>query len=129
MTATPIPRTLALILYGDLDISAIKQMPPGRKPVLTYAVDEGMRKRINKFMLKQISEGRQIYIVCPAVENSEFSDELKTVTDYADELKKNVFKNQKIAIVHGKMPAKEKDEIMTEFYNGDIDVLVSTTVI
>ena len=129
MTATPIPRTLALILYGDLDISSIKQLPPGRKPVDTYAVDDNMRNRINNFMLKHIAEGRQVYIVCPMVENSETMEDVKAVTEYADQLKKNVFGDYSVGVVHGKLPAKEKDRIMTEFYNGNINVLVSTTVI
>lgn len=129
MTATPIPRTLALILYGDLDISSIKQLPPGRKPVDTYAVDENMRTRINNFMLKQINEGRQVYIVCPMVETSEVLEELKAVTDFAENLQKTVFSNHTVGIIHGKMPPKEKDRIMTDFYEGKIHVLVSTTVI
>ncbi len=129
MTATPIPRTLALILYGDLDISSVKQMPPGRKPVSTYSVDEGMRERINKFISKQVSEGRQVYIVCPAVELSETMEELKAVTQFAEDLKAKTFKNHRVAFVHGKMPAKEKDAVMNDFYNGEIDILVSTTVI
>ncbi len=129
MTATPIPRTLALILYGDLDISSIKQLPPGRKPVDTYAVDEKMRNRINNFMLKHIAEGRQVYIVCPMVENSETMEDVKAVTEYAEQLQKNVFGNYVVGVVHGKLPAKEKDRIMTEFYRGNINVLVSTTVI
>ena len=129
MTATPIPRTLALILYGDLDISSIKQLPPGRKPVDTYAVDEDMRTRINNFMLKQINAGRQVYIVCPMVETSEVLEELKAVTDFAKNLQNTVFGNHKVGIIHGKMPSKEKDRIMTEFYENKIQVLVSTTVI
>lgn len=129
MTATPIPRTLALILYGDLDISSIRQLPPGRKPVDTYAVDEKMRTRINNFMLKQINEGRQVYIVCPMVENSETMEDLKAVTEYAERLKKSVFANYTVGVVHGKMPVREKDRIMTEFYEGNTNVLVSTTVI
>lgn len=129
MTATPIPRTLALILYGDLDVSSIKQLPPGRKPVDTFAVDENMRTRINNFMLKQIGQGRQVYIVCPMVENSETMEDLKSVTEFAQQLQKNVFTRYSVGVVHGKMPAKEKDRIMTEFYKGNIHVLVSTTVI
>lgn len=129
MTATPIPRTLALILYGDLDISSIKQLPPGRKPVDTYAVDEKMRTRINNFMLKHIAEGRQVYIVCPMVENSETMEDVKAVTEYAQQLQKNVFGNYVVGVIHGKLPAKEKDKIMNDFYRGNINVLVSTTVI
>ena len=129
MTATPIPRTLALILYGDLDISSIRQLPPGRKPVDTYAVDENMRNRINNFMLKHIAEGRQVYIVCPMVEFSETMEDVKAVTEYAEQLQKNVFGNYSVGVVHGKLPSKEKDRIMSEFYKGNINVLVSTTVI
>ncbi len=129
MTATPIPRTLALILYGDLDVSSIKQLPPGRKPVDTFAVDENMRTRINNFMLKQIGEGRQVYIVCPMVENSEAMEDVKAVTEFAEQLQKNVFGNYVVGIVHGKMSPKEKDRVMTEFYRGSIHALVSTTVI
>ena len=129
MTATPIPRTLALILYGDLDVSSIKQLPPGRKPVDTFAVDEKMRTRINNFMLKQIAEGRQVYIVCPMVEESETMEDLKAVTEFAEKLRKTVFKNYVVGVVHGKMPAREKERIMTEFYKGNIHALVSTTVI
>lgn len=129
MTATPIPRTLALILYGDLDISSIHKLPPGRKPVDTYSVDESMRQRINNFMLKQIGEGRQVYIVCPMVDTSEISEQLKAVTDYADRLSKTVFKNHRVGVVHGRLPASEKEGIMQKFCLGEIDVLVSTTVI
>ena len=129
MTATPSPRTLALILYGDLDVSSIKQLPPGRKPVDTFAVDEKMRTRINNFMLKQIGEGRQVYIVCPMVEESETMEDVKAVTDFAEKLQKTVFGNYIVGVVHGKMPAKEKDRIMSEFYRGNIHALVSTTVI
>jgi len=129
MTATPIPRTLALILYGDLDVSSIKQLPPGRKPVDTFAVDEKMRTRINNFMLKQIGEGRQVYIVCPMVEESETMEDVKAVTDFAEKLQKTVFGSYVVGVVHGKMTAKEKDRIMSEFYNGNIHALVSTTVI
>ena len=129
MTATPIPRTLALILYGDLEVSSIKELPPGRKPVDTFAVDEQMRTRINNFMLKQIGEGRQVYIVCPMVEESESMEDLKAVTEFAQKLQKQVFGNYVVGVVHGKMPTKEKDRIMTEFYRGNIHALVSTTVI
>lgn len=129
MTATPIPRTLALILYGDLQISSIKELPPGRQPVDTFAVDEGMRQRINNFMLKQVSQGRQVYIVCPMVETSETMEELKAVTEFAENLAKNVFSSYKVGIVHGRLSATEKESIMQKFYGGEIHVLVSTTVI
>lgn len=129
MTATPIPRTLALILYGDLDISSIRQLPPGRKKVDTYAVGEDMRQRINNFMLRQIGEGRQVYIVCPTVELSETGEQLKAVTEYAKNLADGVFKPYTVGVVHGRLSASEKEKIMSEFCSGKIDVLVSTTVI
>lgn len=128
MTATPIPRTLSLILYGDLDVSIIDELPPGRKTIETYAVNESMRKRINKFMLRQLSEGRQIYIVCPLVEENE-DLELKAATEYADHLQNNVLKGFSVGLIHGRMKAKDKDDIMRRFANGQINVLVSTTVI
>ncbi len=128
MTATPIPRTLALILYGDLDISIIDQLPPGRKPVKTYAVDESMRERINAFIRKKVREGRQVYIVCPLVEESE-SIEAVSVQELAERVARRDFRDLKVGLVHGKLKPKEKDKIMTEFAGGKIDILVSTTVI
>ncbi|MTI47713.1 ATP-dependent DNA helicase RecG [Sporosalibacterium faouarense] len=127
MTATPIPRTLALILYGDLDISIIDEMPPGRKKVKTYAVGNTMKDRIYEFVRKQIIEGRQAYIVCPLVEESEKLD-LKSATELYQELDE-YFGDVRVGLLHGKMKAKEKDEIMMKFNNHEIDVLVSTTVI
>jgi len=128
MTATPIPRTLSLILYGDLDVSIIDELPPGRKDVKTYAVGENMRGRINKFIASKIAEGRQIYIVCPLVEESETLT-AKAVTEYAESLSKGAFKDYKIDVLHGKMKAKEKDAVMERFAKGETDILVSTTVI
>lgn len=128
MTATPIPRTLALILYGDLEVSAIDELPPGRKQVQTFAIDEGMRTRINNFMLKQIGEGRQVYIVCPMVEDGETQD-LKAVTDYAAKLQRTVFCRHRVGVVHGRLKPREKDAVMGAFARGELDVLVSTTVI
>lgn len=128
MTATPIPRTLSLILYGDLDVSIIDELPPGRKIIDTFPVGESMRERINKFMIKQIDEGRQIYVVCPLVEESEAS-ELKAAKDYADHLQKHVFNGYTVGLIHGKLKSKEKNEIMQRFISGEINVLVSTTVI
>lgn len=128
MTATPIPRTLALVLYGDLDVSVIDELPPGRKEIKTYAVDESMRERINNFMVKNINEGRQVYIICPSVEESETMD-LKAVTAYAAQLQKQVFPQYKVGFVHGKMKAADKDAVMEQFAGGELDVLVSTTVI
>lgn len=127
MTATPIPRTLALILYGDLDISIIDQMPPGRKKIETYWVEENMRERINKFIRKNLEEGKQAYIVCPMVEESETAD-IKSAEKHADELQK-IFHPFKVVCLHGKMKSSIKDDIMRKFHNGEINMLVSTTVI
>jgi len=128
MTATPIPRTLALILYGDLDISVIDELPPGRKKVLTYAVDSGMRERINNFIRKQVLEGRQVYIVCPLVEESE-SVEAASASEMAARLACRTFSDLRVGLIHGKMKPQEKDEVMKQFVAGQIDILVSTTVI
>ncbi len=128
MTATPIPRTLALILYGDLDISIIDELPPNRKPIETYAVDNSMRDRINKFIGKKVSEGRQVYIVCPLVEESE-AIEANSATEIAERIATKDFKNYNVGLIHGKMKAKDKDDIMKKFSMGTIDILVSTTVI
>ena len=128
MTATPIPRTLALILYGDLDISIIDELPPNRKKIETYAVTKSMTERVNNFIKKQINEGRQIYVVCPLVEENE---EIKanSVIELAEEYKNKVFKGYRVEYIHGKMRPKEKDEIMQKFKDGKIDILISTTVI
>ena len=128
MTATPIPRTLALILYGDLDISIIDELPPGRQKIDTFAVTRNLEERVNNFIKKELSEGRQAYIVCPLVEESENMDGLKSVTEQF-EYYKNVFEGFNVEILHGKMRPKEKDEIMTRYKNGEINVLISTTVI
>lgn len=114
MSATPIPRTLALILYGDLDISIIDELPPNRKTIETYAVRKNMEERVNNFVKKQIDEGRQAYIVCPLVEENE-EMELKSVLELAEKYQKEVFNDYKVAYIHGKMKAKEKDEIMEKF--------------
>ena len=128
MTATPIPRTLALILYGDLDISVIDELPPNRKQIETYPVTKGMEHRVNDFIKKQLDEGRQAYVVCPLVEDSEEID-AKSVTELAESYKNDIFKDYKVEILHGKMRPKEKDAIMEQFKNGEIDMLISTTVI
>ena len=128
MTATPIPRTLALILYGDLDISIIDELPPNRKKIDTFAVTKGLEERVNNFIKKQIDLGRQCYIVCPLVEESEEMD-LKSVIELYNKYKDEIFKNYTIEYIHGKMKAKEKDDIMERFKNGEIDILISTTVI
>ena len=130
MSATPIPRTLALILYGDLDVSVIDQLPPGRKPIETYAVTSAYHPRLYAFIRKQVEAGRQVYIVCPMVsENDELPDERKAVTEYAQKLQTEIFPDLKVAFVHGKMKAKEKDAVMSAFAAGKADILVSTTVI
>lgn len=130
MSATPIPRTLALILYGDLDISIIDELPPNRKKIETYSATKRMEERINSFIKKQVDEGRQVYIVCPLVEDSEEEDsDLKSVTTLFEIYQKEIFSEYKVDYIHGKMRPKEKDEIMERFKNGEIDILISTTVI
>lgn len=128
MSATPIPRTLALIMYGDLDVSIIDELPPNRTPVETYAVGEKMRKRILIFMEKQLILGGQVYVVCPLIEEGEGDLELKSAENYAKALEK-VFSHRRIGVLHGRMKASEKDEVMHRFANGEIDILVATTVI
>ena len=129
MTATPIPRTLALILYGDLDISIIDELPPGRKPIETLAIEK--RKRESYYMSKvrsEIEKGRQVYVVCPLVEESETLD-LKSASEVYDELRYDFFKDLRVGLLHGKMKASEKDQVMEAFKNHELDILVSTTVI
>ena len=128
MSATPIPRTLALILYGDLDISIIDELPPNRKKIETFAVRKNMEERVNGFITKQIEEGRQAYIVCPLVEENEEMG-LKSVIELAEKYQNETFSNYKVAYLHGKMKAKEKDEIMQKFKDGEIQILIATTVI
>ena len=128
MTATPIPRTLALILYGDLDISIIDELPPNRKKIETYAVNKKMTERVNVFIEKQVKEGRQAYIVCPLVEENEELD-LKSVEKLYETYKMEIFPQYKVEYIHGKMKQKDKDNIMEEFKKGNIDILISTTVI
>ena len=145
MSATPIPRSLALIMYGDLDLSKINEMPKGRQRVDTFVVDENYRPRLNGFIEKQVAEGGQVYIVCPAVEEKEVEESgeitlaefgmskeelppLKAAVQFSEELSA-ALPNLKIAFLHGRMKGAEKDEIMKQFALGNIDVLVSTTVI
>lgn len=130
MTATPIPRTLALTLYSDLDISVIDELPKGRKAIKTNAVfvNENMEDRINTFVSKQVDMGRQAYIVCPLIEESEDSD-LTAATELYENCKNETFKNYRVGFLHGKMKNKEKDEVMIAFKNHELDILVSTTVI
>lgn len=128
MTATPIPRTLALILYGDLDISIIDELPPNRKQIETFAVGKNMTDRVNSFIKKQIDEGRQAYVVCPLVEENEEMD-LKSVEKLYETYSKEIFPQYKVEYIHGKMRPKDKDSIMERFKNKEIDILISTTVI
>jgi len=127
MTATPIPRTLALILYGDLDISIIDELPPNRKKIDTFAVTKGMEERVNSFIKKQLDEGRQCYIVCPLVEESEEID-AKSVLELFEKYKE-IFAEYTVEYLHGKLRPKEKDEIMERFKSGETQILISTTVI
>ena len=139
MSATPIPRTLALIIYGDLDVSVMDELPPGRTPVATFDIDEGKRQRMYGFVRKQVAQGRQVYIVCPAVEDGgglpawEESAgapmDLKAVTSYARELQEKVFPDLRVGLVHGRLKSREKEAVMAAFAAGELDVLVSTTVI
>jgi ATP-dependent DNA helicase RecG len=128
MSATPIPRTLALLLYGDLDVSIINQLPPGREAVDSFLVGESYRPRINAFIRKQVSEGHQCFIVCPAVEENEELG-IKAATVWAETLQKTVFPDLRIALLHGQMKATEKEEAMASFARGEADVMVATTVI
>ena len=135
MSATPIPRTLALIIYGDLEVSVIDELPPGRTPVETYVVGEDKRQRMYQFVRKLVGQGRQAYLVCPAVEEGEEppgepgGEGLKAAVPYAEHLKSEVFPDLRVGLVHGKMKARDKDAAMTAFAAGELDVLVSTTVI
>ncbi|MBP3310394.1 MAG: ATP-dependent DNA helicase RecG [Ruminococcus sp.] len=127
MSATPIPRTLALIIYGDLDISAITQLPEGRKPVQTYAVTGKLRHRAFGFVRSRLDEGRQAYVVCPMIEDSE--SELFAVKSYAKNAADSDLKGYTTALLHGKMSAAEKDRTMKSFRDGEIQVLICTTVV
>lgn len=128
MTATPIPRTLALILYGDLDISIIDELPPNRKEIETYAVTKELENRVNNFVRKQIEEGRQAYVVCPLVEENE-EIKAKSVEEIYEKYRNEIFTDLAVEYMHGKMKTKEKDEIMNRFKNGETNILISTTVI
>ena len=128
MSATPIPRTLAIILYGDLDISVIDELPANRLPIKNCVVDTSYRNTAYAFMKKQIAEGRQCYVICPMVEESE-SMEAENVIDYAGELQKEMGDGILVSYLHGKMKQAQKDEIMTQFGENKIQILVSTTVI
>ena len=138
MSATPIPRTLALIIYGDLEVSVMDQLPPGRTPVATYVVGEDKRQRMYGFVRRQVAQGRQVYIVCPAVEpgqpapawgEGEALPDLKAVTSYAQNLREKVFPDLRVGLLHGRMKGREKERVMAAFAAGQVDVLVSTTVV
>ena len=128
MSATPIPRTLALLMYGDLDVSVIDELPPGRQPVDTFLVDEGYRARLNGFIRKHVDAGNQVFVVCPAVELEE-GQSMKAVEEWADTLQKTVFPDYKVALLHGQMKGSEKEEIMRVFSQKKADILVATTVV
>ncbi|EGS9998007.1 ATP-dependent DNA helicase RecG [Clostridium perfringens] len=128
MTATPIPRTLSLYLYSDLDISIIDELPPGRKPIDTMLVDMNQRMKAYNFALKEVEKGRQFYIVSPLIEENEKLN-LNSVEKIYEELKKGIFKDVRIEILHGKMAGKDKDKIINTFKNGEIKGIISTTVI
>ncbi len=128
MSATPIPRTLALIMYGDLDVSILDELPPGRQKVDTFLVGENMRARINAFIRKQAEEGHQSFVVCPAVEETEELN-IKAASVWAETLQKTVFPDLRISLVHGQMKSAQKEEAMAAFAAGQADILVATTVI
>ena len=128
MSATPIPRTLALLMYGDLDVSILDELPPGREAVDTFLVGESYRPRINAFIRKQVAEGHQCFIVCPAVEENEDLG-IKAATVWAETLQKTVFPDLRIALLHGQRKGAEKEEAMASFARGEADVMVATTVI
>ena len=128
MSATPIPRTLALMIFGDLDLSILDELPPGRQKVDTFLIDSAKRSRAYGFLKKHIDDGEQCYIVCPLVEQSEVM-ELESAEEYAGKLRSTALGSCRTAILHGKMKPKDKEEIMSEFSSGNIDILISTTVI
>lgn len=131
MSATPIPRTMSLMIYGDLDISVIRELPKGRIPIETYAVTSKLRERAYGFVRNRLNEGRQAYIVCPLVNETEKSEkeEWQAVVAYTEKIRKGAFKGYKVEYLHGKMKTIEKEEIMDRFKRGEINILVSTTVV
>ena len=128
MSATPIPRTLALLMYGDLDVSVLDELPPGRQKVDTFLVGESYRARINAFIRRQVTEGHQCFVVCPAVEENQELD-VKSAAAWAETLQKTVFPDLRVRLLHGQMKSAEKEEAMASFARGEADVLVATTVI
>lgn len=129
MSATPIPRTLALMIYGDLDVSILDELPPGRQKIQTILINSKQRKKAYNFIKEHLDKGLQAYIVCPLIENGEAETGLLNAVEYAENISKNEFCGYRVGLLHGKMKAKEKDLEMEKFKNGEIDVLVSTTVI
>lgn len=129
MSATPIPRTLAIILYGDLHLSIIDELPANRLPIKNCVVNTGYRKKAYEFMEKEVSKGRQVYVICPMVDENENAGEIENVTDYAEKLRSELSPQIHVEFLHGKMRSAEKNRIMDEFAEGNIDVLVSTTVV
>ena len=129
MSATPIPRTLGLLMYGDLDISVLDELPPGRKPIKTWFITGKKRRDMYGYLDRQIEAGHQVYIVCPAIEENEMDAGMKAVKQYYAETVCPLLPHRRIGLLHGKMKAKEKDEVMQQFKAGELDVLVSTTVI
>lgn len=129
MSATPIPRTLGLLMYGDLDISVLDELPPGRKPIKTWFISGKKRRDMYGFLDKQIAAGHQVYIVCPAIEENELDTSMQAVNKYYSEVACAMLPHRRIGLLHGKMKPKEKDEVMQQFKAGELDVLVSTTVI
>ncbi len=129
MSATPIPRTLALIIYGDLDISVLDELPPGRERVDTFLVGEDLRPRVNRFIRRQVEAGHQCYIVCPAIEEDEENASLKSAQAWAQALGQTVFPDLQVGLLHGRMKAQEKEAVMGRFAAGEIQILVATTVI
>lgn len=129
MSATPIPRTLGLIIYGDMDISVIDELPKGRQPVDTFSVDASFRPRLYKFLEKHFAEGRQGYVICPLVEEGESESELIPAEDYYKYLKEEIFPDRRVGLLHGKMKPLEKDRVMADFSEGKTDLLVATTVV
>ncbi|MBV8490849.1 MAG: DNA helicase RecG, partial [Candidatus Eremiobacteraeota bacterium] len=127
MTATPIPRTLAQSVYADLDVSVIDELPPGRTPIETFAVRASRKDRVYEFVRANVAAGHQAYVVAPAIEEGE-SDLTSAVTEY-DRLRDRVFSDVRVGLLHGRMTPKEKDAVMQRFSAGEIDVLVSTTVV
>ena len=128
MSATPIPRTLALLMYGDLDVSVLDELPPGRQKVDTFLVGESYRARINAFIRKQVAEGHQCFVVCPAVEENQELD-IKSAAAWAETLQRTVFPDLRVSLLHGQMKGAEKEAVMAAFARGEADVLVATTVI